>query len=132
MALSFLSVSSYGIQRFYGVFELAHFQQSYSSKNKTELLNITSYIDVDTGDKGDKIMFRTPINRSFLCARIDPFEVPSHIHYTFPDAPPQGTKLPNATRVDTLKVQFDAFRPKDAPAKNFQVRIEAESRFCST
>lgn len=104
----------------YGQFELAHFKQNYSSHNETKLLNITSLLDVDSGDRGDKIMFRTPVNRSFQCAQLDPFDLSTHIHYSFPDAPSQGTKL-NNTQVVTKKVQFDAFRPKDAPHKNFQV-----------
>ncbi len=121
------SVPSYGVHRFYGIFELAHFQQNYSSHNQTSLINITSYVDVDTGEKtGDKIMFRTPLNRSFLCVRLDPIQVPSHLHYSFPDAPAQGTRLPNDTSVDARKVQFDAFRPKDAPRSNFQVPMDCD------
>ena len=48
------------------------------------------------------------------------------MHYTFPDWPALGTRLPNDTRVDVRTVQFDAFRAKDAPHKNFQTPMDCE------
>ncbi len=114
-ALLSCSPPSYGIQRFYGYFELAHFAQNYSAHNVTTLVNVTSFVDVDTGDlPADNLLLRTPIDRSYTCAHLKPLPLPSHLHFTFPDAPPQGNKI-NDTKVDTVKLQFDAFRPQDAP-----------------
>ena len=99
----------------YGTFELAKFVQKVGNTTA----NITSYIDVDTGDRGKRLEFEVPVNTSYLCADTGAFQLKAHLHYTFPDAPSQGTELRNAT-VDAKKVQFEAFRTKDAP-KGFQV-----------
>lgn len=118
--------ASYGVQRFYAYFELAHFKQNYSAHNHTEMVNVTSFVDVDTGNlASDRLMFRTPLDRSYFCSRVKPKYISSHLHYTFPDAPSQGDKI-NDTRVDLVNMAFDAFRPKDAPHNNFQTPMDCD------
>ena len=112
----------------YGTFELGKFNQTDPKLNKSVV--ITSYVDVDTGDRGRKLEFEVPIKASYLCADTGDFHLTSHLHYTFSDAPSQGTLLSNAT-VDAKKVQLDAFRTEDAPKGRFQViTVKAPSVLC--
>ncbi len=114
---------SYGVSRLYGHFELAHFVQNVTKNNESTPMNITSRLDLDTGEK---LEFKVSLNHSYMCSDVgDDWHVPTSLFYTFPDPPPAGTVLPaNATRVEAKDVQFDAFRPKDAPKKRFQVHLQ--------
>jgi hypothetical protein len=94
-------------------------------KNETRAINVTSWVSMDTGDKLG-LLFQTPINRSFLCKNVDDLLLSSNLHYSFPDFPDDGIKLKNDSIVAIASVRFDAFRPRDAPHKNFQVAMDCD------
>ncbi len=56
--------SSYGVSRFYGVFDLASWKE-VNELNETSVN--TSQVSVDSGENA-KLMFHTPLDRSYLCA----------------------------------------------------------------
>ena len=66
--------SSYGVSRFYGVFDLAAWNE-LNEQNETLLK--TSHVTVDSGEDA-KLMFHTPLDRSYLCADL------GHIVSRFP------------------------------------------------
>lgn len=76
-------------------------------------MNITSFVDIDTGDRS-KVMYRVPVNYSYVCRNAGELLLGTRLHYNFPNAPDAGTDLKNATSLTLTNVTFAAFWPKGA------------------
>jgi len=103
----------YGVERFYGNFQMAKWESSDGTK-------YFSNVTVDTFDL-PKLLFHTPLDQSFTCPMWGNTYLLSHLHYR--PAPVQPTNLPNST-VHSTMLRFDAFRDEDFPHPGFRVAMD--------
>jgi len=118
-----VATAKYGVSRINAVIETRHYQKpNGTGPNATEVFT-TEFIYLTTWDKKDDLEFKTPLNRSFLCADIGKVSMTAILRE---DPPSQDKKLDNATMTAT-KVQLDAFRSEDAKKKTpdqFQIPLD--------
>ena len=105
----------YGIRRLSARFDLASWHEEVDNVTRTSFVKIDSGADADDDDA--KLLFRTPINRSFLCANVGNVELETSLYYDTDLN--EATEVANSTLV-TKRVQFDAFRPKDKGPHGFR------------
>ena len=116
------SEPGYGIFRIFSYMEVAKFNQTDTDTNSSSI--ITSWITFDTEYRygGEGLLFPVPVGRSMSCSNPDDISLFASLHYSFPDEPSEGKKLPNGTLTMT-HLLLDAFRGADAPLARFQVRF---------
>jgi len=98
----------YGVNRFYGEFEIAHYKESVknTTSNKTHLEAHHSMLTMDS-KKNDKLMFHTPNDRSYLCADVGKVSLLSQLKWNYTKMAPHDVEN---TTLRALHLQFDAFR----------------------
>jgi len=108
----------YGVRQLSATFDLATWNE--------EVDNVTvskkSFVKIDSGDD-PKLMFHTPLDRSYLCANIRNMDLDTSL---FLDES-AGIQLANSTLV-AKKVQFDAFRTKDRAPPGFRTPLDCDYR----
>jgi len=112
-----LTNNFYGVERFYGNF--------MTKKWKVNTTDYSTTINVDSKEV-TKILFHTPLDRSFSCGSWGSTKLQASNH-TKP-IPPTPTTLPDAT-VQTSMLKFDAFRndPERKPSQpGFRNALDCE------
>jgi len=95
----------YGVVQLFGKFTIAKWEGN-STKDDNKTIEYNSKVTIDSHPI-PKIMFRTPLDRSFTCKDIGNF--PLFTSMTFYPVPNTPVTLPNTT-VNTSELKFDAFR----------------------
>jgi lysosomal-associated membrane protein 1/2 len=119
----------YGVRKIEALYETKHYNvlENKTMDGNITLVNVTyvEYISM-TSPVYSHLEFQTPLNRSFLCLDVGALELFADINSSeTPQA--AGDRLPNAT-FTAVKVQLDAFRPKDTPATQLQSPLDCSFR----
>ena len=102
------------MKRLWGHFEIGTYNVTVPGKNETEL--VTTSVAVDTGDV-PQLMYKVPYQRSLICTNPTDWTLVAILHHD----QDIGNRIKNATIV-SRDLQFDIFRPKDAPTGVYRVR----------
>lgn len=112
------NISMYGVSSIVATFELARFNETVVHKNQTNTTTHSSSLEqVWQGP----LMFKTPLDRSFLCANIDTVSLKASLRY-------DGSfrKTISNTSLTGHHVSFDAFRPKDNVPSGFRTPMNCD------
>lgn len=100
--------SYYGVNRFYGEFDIAYYKENITNttSNKTHLETIYSTLTMDS-KKIDNLMFHTPKDKSYQCADVGKISLSSSMDWNYTKFAPEHV---DNTTIKVLHVRFDAFR----------------------
>jgi len=112
------NLSMYGVSSIVATFEVAHFNETVRHNNTVnETTHVSSLEQIWQGP----LLFRTPLDRSFLCANIDVVSLKTSLRYD------DGfRKTIGNTSLTGTHVSFDAFRPKDNSPAGFRTPMNCD------
>jgi len=121
----------YGISQIFGYVCLGAWKVNVShtdpktnvTKNTTE--THSNYVTFDTSIL-KKMLLVTPLKNSYLCVEPNVITINSFLHQNDATGPPGVIPLTKPTLIRAKYLQFDAFRTKDAPQKDFQKPLDCD------
>jgi len=113
------NASYYGVSRFYGEIEIAHYNETVKNNTKTHI----SSLHIDSKES-KQLMFHTPDDRSYLCADVGAISLFATMNWDYDKAAPHDVQN---TTVHATNVRFDAFRnvPPSVP-KGYRDAMDCE------
>lgn len=111
------NLSMYGVSQIVATFEVARFEEKGSGNDTNSTTHSSSLEQIWQGP----LMFRTPLDRSFLCANTNAVSLKTSLRYDDRFARNYGN-----TTLTGVHVIFDAFRPTKNPPPKFRTPMDCD------